>query len=195
MEICFDFGIRIITFRFAWANLWCNNLGLGIFLRSGILLGYKEQFWYLEVSHSLLYMYTVFFLHYIQYFSILVHEKATILTCYHYIINMTACVRSHVACVCVCVLRGVACYRLVVCEIAFCTTRPSQKSRKWVIIIIYNRTSIALKSSGTQAQKRNKTKSLIIFKSRGDTGVIISLRGHSLLKGEKQFWKDTPHSS
>ena len=33
--------------------------------------------------------------------------------------------------------------------------------------------NIALKSSGARAQKRNKTKSLIIFKSRGHTGVII----------------------
>ena len=40
-----------------------------------------------------------------------------------------------------------------------------------------NKTSMALKSSGTRAQKRNKTTSLIIFKSRGHRGVIISLRG------------------
>ena len=46
-----------------------------------------------------------------------------------------------------------------------------------------NITSIALKSSGVQAQKRNKTKSLIIFKSRGHTGV----RGRRLFKVEKQF--------
>ena len=35
-------------------------------------------------------------------------------------------------------------------------------------------TSIALKSSEARAQKRNKTKSVIIFKSRGHTGIIIS---------------------
>ena len=40
-----------------------------------------------------------------------------------------------------------------------------------------NITYIAVKSSGARAQKRNKTKSLIIFKSRGHTGAIISLRG------------------
>ena len=43
------------------------------------------------------------------------------------------------------------------------------------------------KSSGTRAQKRNKTKSLIIFKSRRNTGVIISVRGRRLFKVEKQF--------
>ena len=32
---------------------------------------------------------------------------------------------------------------------------------------------MALKSSEARAQKRNKTKSVIIFKSRGHTGVII----------------------
>ena len=36
-------------------------------------------------------------------------------------------------------------------------------------IYIYNVTSIELKSSGTRAQKSNKTKSLIIFKSQGHT--------------------------
>ena len=49
------------------------------------------------------------------------------------------------------------------------------------------RTSIALKSSGIRAQKRNKTKYLTIFKSRGRTGVIISLRGRRLFKVDKQF--------
>ena len=34
---------------------------------------------------------------------------------------------------------------------------------------------MALKSSEARAQKRNKTKSVIIFKSRGHTGVIISV--------------------
>ena len=38
-----------------------------------------------------------------------------------------------------------------------------------------NITSLALKSTEARAQKRNKTKSVIIFKSRGHTGVIISL--------------------
>ena len=36
---------------------------------------------------------------------------------------------------------------------------------------------MALKSSKDRAQKRNKTKSLIIFKRRGHTGVIISFKG------------------
>ena len=54
-------------------------------------------------------------------------------------------------------------------------------------LLTYNITSIALKSSGARAQKRNKTKSLIIFKSRGHAGVIISLRGRRLFKVEKQF--------
>ena len=40
-----------------------------------------------------------------------------------------------------------------------------------------NITSMALKSSEARAQKRNKTKSVIIFKSRGHTGVIISVKG------------------
>ena len=40
-----------------------------------------------------------------------------------------------------------------------------------------NITSMALKSSEARAQKRNKTKSVIIFKSRGHTGVIISFKG------------------
>ena len=38
-----------------------------------------------------------------------------------------------------------------------------------------NITSLALKSTEARAQKSNKTKSVIIFKSRGHTGVIISL--------------------
>ena len=38
-------------------------------------------------------------------------------------------------------------------------------------------TSMALKSSETRAQKRNKSKSVIIFKSRGHTGIIISFKG------------------
>ena len=51
------------------------------------------------------------------------------------------------------------------------------------------KTSTALKSSGTtRAQKRNKTKLLIIFKSRGHTGVI-SLRGRRLFKVEKAILK------
>ena len=40
-----------------------------------------------------------------------------------------------------------------------------------------NITSMTLKSSEARAQKRNKTKSVIIFKSRGHTGVIISFKG------------------
>ena len=40
-----------------------------------------------------------------------------------------------------------------------------------------NITSMALKSSEARAQKRNRTKSVIIFKSRGHTGVIISFKG------------------
>ena len=50
-----------------------------------------------------------------------------------------------------------------------------------------NITSIALKSSGTRTQKRNKTNLLIIFKSWGHTGVIISLRGRELFKVEKEL--------
>ena len=46
-----------------------------------------------------------------------------------------------------------------------------------IIIIIIIITSMALKSSEARAQKRNKTKSVIIFKSRGHTGVIISFKG------------------
>ena len=40
-----------------------------------------------------------------------------------------------------------------------------------------NITSMGLKSSEARAQKSNKTKSVIIFKSRGHTGVIISFKG------------------
>ena len=54
-----------------------------------------------------------------------------------------------------------------------------------IIIIIYNFYSAQI--LGARAQKRNKTKSLIIFKSRGHAGVIISVRVHRLFKVEKQF--------
>ena len=47
--------------------------------------------------------------------------------------------------------------------------------------------SIPLNPRGARAQKRNTTKSLIISKSRGHAGVIISLRGRRLFKVEKQF--------
>ena len=50
-----------------------------------------------------------------------------------------------------------------------------------------NITSTALKSSGTRAQKRNKTKSLVTFRSRGHKGVVISLMGRRLFMVEKQF--------
>ena len=40
-----------------------------------------------------------------------------------------------------------------------------------------NITSMALKSSEARAQKRNKTKSVIIFKSREHTGITISFEG------------------
>ena len=60
------------------------------------------------------------------------------------------------------------------------TTSETRSKSVIIIIIIINITSIALKSSGAQARKRNKTKSLIIFKSRGHIGVIISLRGRRL---------------
>ena len=49
---------------------------------------------------------------------------------------------------------------------------------------------MTLKSSGARAQMRNKTKSLIVFKSRGHAGVIISLRGRRLINVEKQFPRD-----
>ena len=48
-----------------------------------------------------------------------------------------------------------------------------------------NMTSIALTSSGGRAQKRNKTKSLMIFKSRGHTGVII--RAADYLRWKNNF--------
>ena len=50
-----------------------------------------------------------------------------------------------------------------------------------------NITSMALKSPEARAQKRNKTKSVIMFKSRGYTGVIISFKGPRLFMVEKQF--------
>ena len=56
-----------------------------------------------------------------------------------------------------------------------------------IIIIKINITSIALTSSGDRARKRNKTKSSIKFKSRGHTGVVISMRGRRQFKVEKQF--------
>ena len=40
---------------------------------------------------------------------------------------------------------------------------------------------MALKSSEARAQKRNKTKSVIIFKSRGHTGIIISFKCMKLI--------------
>ena len=46
---------------------------------------------------------------------------------------------------------------------------------------------MALKSSGARAQKRNKTKPLFKFKSRGHTGVIIRCRGRRLFKMEINF--------
>ena len=46
---------------------------------------------------------------------------------------------------------------------------------------------MALKSSGARAQKRNKTKSLFKFKSRGHTGVIIRYSGRRLFKMEINF--------
>ena len=69
---------------------------------------------------------------------------------------------------------------------------------------------MALKCSEARAQKRNKTKSLIIFKSRGHTGVIIigtekkkivvkclqPNKGYDLLRGrESEGEKDTTHIS
>ena len=42
---------------------------------------------------------------------------------------------------------------------------------------IINITSMSLKSSEARAQKRNKIKSVIIFKSRGHAGIIISFKG------------------
>ena len=49
-----------------------------------------------------------------------------------------------------------------------------------------NITSMALKSSEARAQKRNKTKSVIIFKSRGHTGVFISVKVPPTIKGKKR---------
>ena len=46
---------------------------------------------------------------------------------------------------------------------------------------------MALKSSGVRARKRNKTKSLIKFKSRGHIGVIISMRGANYLRWKSNF--------
>ena len=65
----------------------------------------------------------------------------------------------------------------------------------YVIVVIVSRKhvrvgypSIArLNPRGARAQKRNKTKSLIISMSRGHAGVNISLRGRRLFKVEKQF--------
>ena len=50
-----------------------------------------------------------------------------------------------------------------------------------------NGTSVTLKPSVTRSQKRNKTKSLIIVKSRGRTGVIISLRWKSDFEEKIRF--------
>ena len=47
---------------------------------------------------------------------------------------------------------------------------------------------MALKSSEARAQRRNKTKSVIIFKSRGHTGIIISFKGPStILRWKSNF--------
>ena len=70
---------------------------------------------------------------------------------------------------------------------------------------------MALKCSEARAQKRNKTKSLIIFKSRGHTWVIIigtekqnkivvkclqPYKGYDLVRGrESEGEKDTSHIS
>ncbi len=48
---------------------------------------------------------------------------------------------------------------------------------------------MALKSSEARAQKRNKTKSVIIFMSRGHTGVIISFKGPPTILGGKAILK------
>ena len=59
-----------------------------------------------------------------------------------------------------------------------------------IIIIIIYIISIALQSSGARAQKRNKTKSLIMFKGRDHTGVIISSRAPPtiiMLRWENNF--------
>ena len=65
---------------------------------------------------------------------------------------------------------------------SFCFVVPQHHNNNTKYI-----TSIALKSSGIRARKRNKTKSLIIFKNRGHIGVIISIRGRRQFKVEKQF--------
>ena len=50
---------------------------------------------------------------------------------------------------------------------------------------------MALKSSEARAQKRNKTKSVIIYSRAGDIqGSSSVLRGRRLFKVEKQFWRD-----
>ena len=59
-------------------------------------------------------------------------------------------------------------------------TRTNNNNNKYI-------TSIALKSSGVRARKRNKTKSLIIFNNQGHIGVVISMRGRRQFKVEKQF--------
>ena len=46
---------------------------------------------------------------------------------------------------------------------------------------------MALKSSEARTQKRNKTKAVIIFKSRDIQGSSSVLRGRRLFKVEKQF--------
>ena len=48
---------------------------------------------------------------------------------------------------------------------------------------------MVLKSSEARAQKRNKTKSVIIFKSRGHTWVIISFKGPPTIYGGKAILK------
>ena len=55
--------------------------------------------------------------------------------------------------------------------------RPVRLGRDIKYTTNNNITSMVLKSSEARAQKRNKTKSVIIFKSRGHTGVIISFKG------------------
>ena len=49
---------------------------------------------------------------------------------------------------------------------------------------------MVLKSSGARAQKRNKTKSLFKFKSRGHTGVIIRCRGRRLFNPRGDHWAE-----
>ena len=60
------------------------------------------------------------------------------------------------------------------------TSRLVQPSNELAVVCNNNNnniTSMALKSSEARAQKRNKIKSVIIFKSRGHRGVIISFKG------------------